>query len=55
MTNNTFNNITANFGETLKNYPFSIVFAILAVPTLIFVGAMLVFHTYLIIKNMTTK
>lgn len=44
-----------NLGETLKRYPFSIIFAILAVPSFIFVGAMLFFHTYLIFKNITTK
>jgi len=31
------------------------VFAILSVPALIFVLAMLVFHTHLIFRNLTTK
>jgi len=55
MSNNSLNNIKLNPAETLKSYPISIIFAILAVPALLFVGAMLFFHTYLIVKNMTTK
>lgn len=44
-----------NLGETLKIYPFTIVLSILAVPAFIFVSAMLGLHTYLILKNLTTK
>ena len=55
MNNNSLNDNKLDLKETLKSYPFTIVFATLAVPALIFVGVMLAFHTYLIAKNMTTK
>lgn len=44
-----------HLGKTLKKYPLSIVLAILAVPSFIFVGIMLIFHSYLILNNLTTK
>lgn len=44
-----------DLGGTLGRYPFTIVLAILCVPPFIFVGIMLVFHTYLILKNVTTR
>jgi palmitoyltransferase ZDHHC9/14/18 len=44
-----------DLGLTLKQYPFSIVLAILSVPAFLFVGIMLVFHSYLIFCNLTTK
>lgn len=55
MSNNTLKHQKIDLKETLKSYPFSIVFSIISVPVFIFVGIMLAFHTYLIIKNMTTK
>lgn len=48
-------NRSNSFGDTLKQYPFSIVLAILAVPGFVLVGIMLGFHTHLIVRNMTTK
>ena len=44
-----------NLGATLARYPLTIVLAILCVPAFIFVAIMLVFHTHLILKNLTTK
>lgn len=44
-----------NMGLTLKQYPFTIILAILGVPAFLFVGVMLGFHTHLIFRNMTTK
>jgi hypothetical protein len=44
-----------DLGLTLAEYPISIVLAILTVIPLVFVGIMLVFHTFLIFKNITTK
>ena len=44
------------FKNRLKNYPMSLVLVILpCFPGLIFVGIMLVFHTWLIYKDMTTR
>jgi hypothetical protein len=55
MSNNQINHVSIDLGATLKSYPFSIILAILSVPALIFVAIMLVFHSYLIMKNLTTK
>lgn len=55
MNNNQIKNVNIDLGTTLKTYPFSIILAILCVPAWIFVAIMLVFHSYLIIKNLTTK
>jgi hypothetical protein len=55
MNNNQVNHVSIDLGTTLKIYPFSIILAILSVPAFIFVGIMLVFHSYLIMKNLTTK
>lgn len=44
-----------DLGATLKQYPFSIILAILSVPAIIFVLIMLIFHTHLIVRNLTTK
>jgi len=49
------NNNNGDLGATLAKYPFTIVLAILCVPAFIFVGIMLCFHSYLILKNLTTK
>lgn len=40
---------------TLRMYPLTIILTILAVPALLFVSIMLVFHTYLLFTNLTTK
>jgi len=44
-----------DLGLTLKQYPFTIVLAILSVPAFLFVGIMVFFHTFLIFSNLTTK
>ena len=44
-----------DLGATLKRYPFSMILAILSVPAFIFVFAMLLFHTQLNLRNLTTK
>ena len=44
-----------SLGDTLAQYPFSIVIAVLCGPAFLFVGIMLTFHSYLIVKNLTTK
>ena len=49
------NKVSLDLANTLKSYPFSIVLAILSVPAFVFVAIMFCFHTYLILKNMTTK
>lgn len=41
----------ADLGSALRRYPFSIVLAILCVPAFVFVAIMLLFHSYLILKN----
>lgn len=55
MNNNQINRVNIDLGTTLRAYPFTIILAILIVPFLIFVAAMLGLHTYLIMKNLTTK
>lgn len=55
MNNNQINHVTIDLATTLKTYPFTIILAIICVPAFIFVTVMLVFHTFLIIKNLTTK
>lgn len=55
MSNNQIKNMQIDLGTTLKTYPFTIILAILCVPAFLFVAAMLFFHTYLIMKNLTTK
>jgi hypothetical protein len=55
MNNNQIKEIKIDLATTLKNYPFSIILAILCVPAFLFVATMLFFHTYLIMKNLTTK
>lgn len=47
--------VNIDLATTLKSYPFSIVLAILSVPAFLFVAIMFCFHTYLILKNLTTK
>jgi len=49
------NNNNGDLGATLAKYPFTIVLAILCVPAFLFVGIMLCFHSYLILKDLTTK
>ena len=44
-----------DLGATLKQYPFTIIFAILSPPAIIFVAVMLIFHTHLLFRNLTTK
>lgn len=44
-----------DFGGTLRTYPMTIVFCILALPALVFVGVMFAVHTYLIFNDITTK
>jgi hypothetical protein len=48
-------NNNGDLGGTIGKYPFSIVLSILCVPAFLFVAIMLVFHSYLIMKNLTTK
>lgn len=48
-------NLPVNLGQTLRAYPFAIILAIVSVPAFLFVGVMLTFHSYLIMKNITTK
>lgn len=48
-------NIPVDLGQTLRVYPFAIILAILCVPAFLFVAIMLAFHSYLIMKNITTK
>ena len=48
-------NNNGDLGGVLGRYPFSIVLSILCVPAFLFVAIMLVFHSYLIMKNLTTK
>lgn len=55
MNGNQIKRVSIDLGTTLKEYPFTIILSILVVPFLIFVAAMLVFHSYLIMKNLTTK
>lgn len=54
MSLNVTNGIS-NIGNTLAEYPFSIILAIICVPAFIFVGIMLLFHSFLILKNITTR
>lgn len=49
------NNNNGDLGATLAKYPFTIVLAILCAPAFLFVGIMLCFHSYLILKDLTTK
>ena len=53
--NNNLVNGQYNLGATLSRFPFSMILAILCVPAFLFVGIMVGFHTYIILKNMTTK
>lgn len=55
MNENQIKRVTIDLSTTLKSYPFTIIFAILSVPAMLFVLVMLVFHSFLIIKNLTTK
>lgn len=45
----------SDFGLTLKSFPFTIIFSILTLPAIVFVGAMLGVHTYLLLTDITTK
>ena len=53
--NNNMVNGSLNLGNTLKLYPFAMILAILCGPAFIFVAIMVGFHSYLIVKNLTTK
>lgn len=55
MNNNQIKKVTIDLPTTLRTYPFTIILAILSVPAMVFVLIMLLFHSYLIIKNLTTK
>lgn len=55
MNNSQIKKVNIDLATTLKSYPFSIVLAILSVPAFLFVAIMFCFHTYLILKNLTTK
>ena len=44
-----------DFGGTLRSYPMTIVFSILALPALMFVTIMFLVHSYLIANDITTK
>lgn len=55
MSNNQINHISIDLATTLRSYPISMALAIIIVPFFIFVTLMLIFHTFLIMKNLTTK
>lgn len=46
---------TVPLSTTLQQYPLTIVFTILGLVSAIFVSIMLLFHSYLIVNNLTTK
>jgi palmitoyltransferase ZDHHC9/14/18 len=49
------NSNNMDLASTLRSYPFAMILAILCAPAFLFVGVMVSFHSYLIVKNMTTK
>ncbi|EFX61308.1 hypothetical protein DAPPUDRAFT_18257, partial [Daphnia pulex] len=55
MNNNQIKRVSIDIGTTLRTYPFSIILAILVVPFMIFAAAMLGLHSYLVMKNLTTR